>query len=66
MEVSFSPDGLHLASGGDGTTLILWNLDKVMNLNPLDYACSWLKDYLETLDNNQREALSVCHNFSSH
>jgi len=66
MEVSFSPDGLHLASGGDGTTLILWNLDKVMNLNPLDYACSWLKDYLETSDNPQQEALSVCHNFSSH
>ena len=28
--------------------MILWNLQRILNLDPLAYACDWVRDYLRT------------------
>jgi WD40 repeat protein len=46
----FSADGKTLVSASYDRTAIIWNLPKIFATNELDYACNWIKDYLE---NNQ-------------
>jgi WD40 repeat protein len=45
---AFSPDGNYLYSGGINGDLIAWDLEKIAALNPLEYACRWVQDYLQT------------------
>ncbi len=44
--VTFHPNQLILASAGDDQTIMLWNLDQILRLEPLEYACAWVRDYL--------------------
>ncbi|MDB9496523.1 AAA-like domain-containing protein [Spirulina major CS-329] len=44
--VEISPDGQWLVSASNDDTAILWNLDQILRLEPLIYACDWVKDYL--------------------
>ncbi|MBW4598381.1 MAG: hypothetical protein KME29_01895 [Calothrix sp. FI2-JRJ7] len=37
-----------LISGGDESTVILWDLKQIRTLNELEYACNWVQDYLQT------------------
>ena len=46
-DVKFSPTGELVTVAEDGT-LAWWNLDEVLALNELDYACAWIADYLRT------------------
>lgn len=46
--VIFSPDDTILASFGDDGTLVRWQLNNILQLQPLDHACHWVKDYLQT------------------
>ena len=46
--VAFHPNRPILASAGDDQTLILWNLEPILHLDPLTYACNWVRDYLKT------------------
>jgi WD40 repeat protein len=47
--VAFSPNGKTIASTSDDNTVILWNLDRVLDTDKLvSYACDWVKDYLRT------------------
>ncbi|MGK7889202.1 MAG: AAA-like domain-containing protein [Leptolyngbyaceae cyanobacterium] len=46
--VAFRQDGQQLAALGDDGTLVLWDVPAVLNLQPLDYACEWVRDYLRT------------------
>ncbi|MBD3559454.1 PD40 domain-containing protein, partial [Planktothrix sp. FACHB-1355] len=46
--ISFSPDGKAIASGGDDQMVILWDLNRILKLDPLEYGCKWVRDYLRT------------------
>jgi len=46
--LAFRPDGQVLASAGDDQAVVFWNITNILNLQPLDYACDWVKDYLRT------------------
>ena len=45
--VAFSPDSQILATAGEDSKVMLWNLDSILPLDPLDYACNWVRDYLQ-------------------
>ncbi|MEM9121397.1 MAG: AAA-like domain-containing protein [Cyanobacteria bacterium P01_F01_bin.56] len=46
-DVKFSSTGELMTVAEDGT-LARWNLEAVLALNELDYACTWIADYLRT------------------
>ncbi|MEB3884256.1 AAA-like domain-containing protein [Lyngbya sp. CCY1209] len=48
ISLAFTADGGFLVSGGDDTTVILWNLQQMETSNELEYACNWVRDYLQT------------------
>jgi WD40 repeat protein len=48
--LAFSGDGKTLISTSRDRTAIIWNLSQILATNDLDYACNWIRDYLE---NNQ-------------
>ena len=45
--LAFSPNGKLVASASEDSTAILWNLEELVDLEPLSYACKWVKDYLQ-------------------
>ena len=44
--IHFSPDGKTLASASWDTRVILWNLEEALKIDPLEYGCDWIHDYL--------------------
>ncbi|MEL6400561.1 MAG: AAA-like domain-containing protein [Cyanobacteria bacterium J06607_6] len=46
-DVKFSATGELITVAEDGT-LARWNLEEVLALNELEYACAWIADYLRT------------------
>ncbi|AFY56498.1 WD40 repeat-containing protein [Rivularia sp. PCC 7116] len=47
-DVEFTPDGKTLVSGSEDKTLMLWNLEKVIDSDKvLTYACDLVRDYLQ-------------------
>ncbi|BAY17504.1 WD-40 repeat protein [Anabaenopsis circularis NIES-21] len=59
-KIAISPDDTFLASGGDDNNLILWNLPHILNLNPLNYGCSLVQDYLQTNTTLEESDRSLC------
>ncbi|MBE9112142.1 hypothetical protein IQ273_22310 [Nodosilinea sp. LEGE 07298] len=45
---------------GDDGTLALWDIPAILELKPLDYACAWLQDYLQTNENVSQAEQSLC------
>ncbi|BAY82388.1 WD-40 repeat protein [Calothrix parasitica NIES-267] len=46
-DVEFTPDGKKLVSGSEDNTLMVWNLEKVIDSDKvIDYACDLIRDYL--------------------
>ena len=43
---AFSPDSRTLVTAGEDSKVILWNLNNILQLDTLKYACNWVKDYL--------------------
>ncbi|MBE9142835.1 AAA-like domain-containing protein [Planktothrix mougeotii] len=60
FSVAFTEDGNFLVSGGEEGTVILWNLNNIRTLNPLNYACDWVRDYLRTNIEVEESDRSLC------
>jgi WD40 repeat protein len=48
LRLAFSPDGQFLFSVSNDNSIIRWDLPAIMTLDPVDYACRWIADYLKT------------------
>lgn len=58
--VEFSPDDQILANGGGNGTITLWQIDKILGLNTLEYACGWIGDYLRTNKKLEKSDRRLC------
>ena len=46
--LTFRQDGNVLTSVGDDGSVVMWNISTILQLQPLEYACDWVRDYLHT------------------
>jgi WD40 repeat protein len=60
MSLAFTPDGKFLISGGDDHRVIMWDVNKILRVNELDYACNWVRDYLRTNIEVEESDRSLC------
>ncbi len=58
--MAFSPDGKQIAFVGDERTVILWDVERILKLDELAYACDRVRDYLRTNAQLQESALHLC------
>jgi WD40 repeat protein len=65
ISVAFSADGNFLISGGDDSIAILWDLKQIRTLNPLEYACNWVRDYLRTNQEVSKNDRHLCDGVAS-
>lgn len=46
--VVFGHDSQTIVSASSDSTIIVWDLQKILRLDPLEYGCNWVHDYLQT------------------
>ena len=62
-DVKFSSTEELVTVAEDGT-LTRWNLEQVLALNELDYACDWVADYLRTNADVADSDRTLCENLT--
>ncbi len=58
--LAFSPDGRYLYSGSDDSQIIRWDIERIATLDPLNYACNWIGDYLKTSEKVAPTERNLC------
>ena len=58
--IDFSNNGKILATGAYDKTIKLWNLEEILELDELIFACNWVGDYLKNNSQIDRENRNLC------
>jgi WD40 repeat protein len=59
--VAFTPDNKYFVSVGADRAVILWELERVLDMDALlDFSCDWLRDYLRTNPEVEERHRYVC------
>ncbi|NJK37117.1 MAG: WD40 repeat domain-containing protein [Oscillatoriales cyanobacterium RM1_1_9] len=58
--IAFSPDGKTLVSGSFDQTMAVWDIEQILQLDSLDFACSWIEDYLKTNQELKERDRALC------
>ncbi|MEC4803288.1 MAG: AAA-like domain-containing protein [Jaaginema sp. PMC 1079.18] len=58
--VAFHPLRPLLVSAADDQTLVVWNLEPILQLDPLTYGCNWVKNYLQYNTTVTEEEARLC------
>lgn len=58
--IDFSPDSKQLVSGSFDKTINIWNLEQIVNVDQLAFACDWVRDYLKTSSEIAIEDKNLC------
>ncbi|MCT7959985.1 AAA-like domain-containing protein [Laspinema sp. D1] len=58
--VAFHPTLPILASVADEQVMTFWHLDRLLNLDPLTYACNWVRNYLKTNPSVPADEAKLC------
>ncbi|MFH7245243.1 MAG: WD40 repeat domain-containing protein [Spirulina sp.] len=61
--LAYGADGRYLFSGAGDGQLIAWDLEKIAALDPLEYACRWAQDYLQTNADIAEADRTLCQRF---
>ena len=60
LRLAFSPEGQYLFSASNDNTIIRWDLPAILALDPLEYGCQWVQDYLQTNTDLSDEDRQLC------
>ncbi|MGD1809644.1 AAA-like domain-containing protein [Dapis sp. BLCC M126] len=58
--IAFSPDGKQIASVSQKQGMI-WDLENILKLDELTYACNWVRNYLQTNSEIEESDRGLCH-----
>ncbi|MEM1168758.1 MAG: hypothetical protein AAGJ08_06660 [Cyanobacteria bacterium P01_H01_bin.35] len=58
--IAFSPDGKQIASVSQKQGMI-WDIENILKLDELTYACNWVRDYLQTNSEIEDSYRDLCH-----
>ncbi|MGD1713974.1 AAA-like domain-containing protein [Dapis sp. BLCC M172] len=57
--IAFSPDGKQIASVSQKQGII-WDIENILKLDELTYACNWVRDYLQTNSEIEESDRGLC------
>ncbi|MDJ0634109.1 MAG: hypothetical protein QNJ34_13040 [Xenococcaceae cyanobacterium MO_188.B29] len=49
-----------MISAGDDRQVIIWDLERIIDLDYFAYACNWIKNYLKTNPTVQQSDRNIC------
>jgi WD40 repeat protein len=58
--LAFTADHRFIISGGDDGMVIMWDVPAILTLHNIDYACQWVKDYLNNNVQVTKEQKTLC------